>query len=201
MLSKLLPLLLIAMNLLSAQDYSVQVVTEEIPNRLAFYAHNENEKDLDVLLTISGTNFRQSAARPRYVRVPAASRVHLKTIVLLRGKQPDFSYKVVVNDSLSSRSLRKESQPIKINPTKSITIYLPEECPRCDSLIVSLTGGKYKFSSHVLGERPEIRDQLSRSFGNRINLDTLQTPIVNLGGTLFTTIENYGQLLDILAKD
>lgn len=188
-------------NPLAAQENPVKIVTEDIPNRLAFYALNETEKDLDVLLTIAGTNFRQSAARPRYIRVPAVSKVHLKTIVLVRGKQPNYTYEVVVKDSLSRRSLLKESEPIKINPRKSITIYLPEKCLVCDSLMVPLTQGKYKFSSHLLGERPEIKDQLSRSFGNRINLDTLQTPIVNIGGKLFTSIANYDQLLEALRKD
>lgn len=198
---KLLPVLLIAVNLIRAQENSVKIITEEIPNRLAFYAHNENEQDLDVLLTIIGTNFRQSASTPRYVRVPAASRVHLKTIVLLRGKQPDYTYKVVVNDSLSRRSLMKESESIKINPRKSIAVYLPENCTECDSLMVSLAEGKYIYSFHVLGERQEIMDQLSRSFGSRINLDSLQTPIVNLGGRLFTSITSYEQILEILRKD
>ncbi len=186
---------------LVAQEAPVKIVTEDIPNRLAFYALNETEKDLDVLLTIAGTNFRQSAARPRYIRVPAVSKVHMKTIVLLRGKQPNYTYDIVVNDSLSRRSLRKESVPIQINPRKSITVYLPDKCTVCDSLMVPLKAGKYKFSSHVLGERQEIKDQLSRSFGNRINLDSLQTPIVNIGGKLFTTIATYEQLLETLQKE
>lgn len=199
--SSLFLVLLLTSNLLAAQENTVKIVTEDIPNRLAFYALNETEKDLDVLLTIAGTNFRQSAARPRYIRVPAVSKVHMKSIVLVRGKQPNYTYEIVVKDSLSRRSLLKESERIKINPRKSITIYLPEKCLVCDSLMVPLTQGIYKFSSHVLGERQEIKDQLYRSFGNRINLDTLQTPIVNIGGKLFTSIANYDQLLEALRKD
>ncbi len=199
--SSLFLVLLLTSNLLAAQENTVKIVTEDIPNRLAFYALNETEKDLDVLLTITGTNFRQSAAMPRYIRVPAVSKVHMKSIVLVRGKQPNYTYEIVVKDSLSRRSLLKESERIKINPRKNITIYLPEKCLVCDSLMVPLTQGIYKFSSHVLGERQEIKDQLYRSFGNRINLDTLQTPIVNIGGKLFTSIANYDQLLEALRKD
>ena len=81
---KLLVTLLVVFALkLNAQELPIKVVTEDIPNRLAFYAVNENDQDVDVMLTLSGTNFRQSKGRPRLVRVPAVSKVHLKTIILM----------------------------------------------------------------------------------------------------------------------
>ena len=54
----------------NAQELPIKVVTEDIPNRLAFYAINENDQDVDVMLTLTGTNFRQSKGRPRLIRVP-----------------------------------------------------------------------------------------------------------------------------------
>lgn len=188
-------------SIMFGQDRPIKIVTQELPNRLAFYAVNENEKDLDVMLKIKGTNFRQSSARPRLIRVPATSKVHMKTVVLVRGKRPSYTYDLVVNDSLSRRALKKESKQIKIRPKKFITIYIPENCQSCDSLIVPLTNGKYLFETHKLGERPEMKDQLNRSFANSILLDSLETPIVNLGGKLFTKIENYEQLLEELKKE
>ncbi len=183
------------------QEHPIRIVTEEIPNRLEFYALNENETDLDILFELTGTNFRQSAAKPRYIRVPARSRVHMKTVVLLRGKTPTYSYHLDVKDSLSNRALKKEFVPIKVAPRKSITIYIPENCTSCDSLINSLTQGPYKFNAQLLGERKEIRDQLERSLGNRINLDTLQNPVINLGGKLYTRVDDYNQLLELLLLD
>ncbi|MEX0289502.1 MAG: hypothetical protein AB3N14_10375 [Flavobacteriaceae bacterium] len=183
------------------QDRPVKIVTEELPNRLAFYAVNENEQDLDVLLKIKGTNIRQSKARPRFIRVPATSKVHMKTVVVVRGKQPSYTYDLVVNDSLSRRALKKESKQIKIYPRKFITIYIPKNCESCDSLITPLNNGKYLYDSYKLDERPEIKDQLNRAFANRIIMDSLTTPIVNLGGKLFTRIENYDQLLVELKKE
>ncbi|NAS13249.1 hypothetical protein [Poritiphilus flavus] len=184
-----------------AQTNIVRIEAKEIPNRLAFYALNESEKDLDVKLTIKGSNFRQSRAKPRFVRVPASSKVHMKTVVVLRGKKPVYTYDLVVNDSLSNRALRKESTPIKIKPKKNIIVYIPENCSGCDSLSVELANGRYLFTEHNLIERPEIKEQLGRSFANRVNLDSLQTPIVNLGGRLFTKITNYEELLAELQKD
>jgi len=186
---------------LEAQERPIKVVTEEIPKRLEFYAINENEQDFDVLITISGTNFRQSKGRPRFIRVPATSKVHLKTILPLRGKKPSFTYDLVVNDSLSKRALKKEFEIIKIEPKKRIIVYIPEKCTSCTVLNDSLSNGKYLFTSHLLSESPKIKEQLGRSLGRSVALDSLETPILNLGGRLHTKIETYEQLLEAVNKD
>ena len=195
-MKKTLPFLLfLVLSVASAQKRPIKVVEEKIPNRLALYAVNENDEDYDVKITITGTNFRQSKARPRFIRVPGASKVHLKTLMLMRGKNPSYTYDLVVNDSLSKRALRKEAKPIKIKPDKNITVYVPEMCNQCDSLIASLSESKYLFDLHKLEERSDMKEQLNRSFANRIQLDSLETPIINLGGKLFTKIDNYDDLI------
>jgi len=201
MLRTLFFTLFVVISQVQCQERPIKIVTEELPNRLAFYAVNENEQDVDVLLKITGTNFRQSKARPRFIRVPATSKVHMKTVVLFRGKQPNYSLDLQVNDSLSRRALIKEAEKIKIQPKKSITIYIPKNCQKCDSLLTPLSEGMYLFKTLILDERPEIKDQLNRSFANSIVLDSLETPIVNLGGKLYTRIEHYDQLLEALKKD
>lgn len=183
-----------------AQERPVKIIVEKIPNRLAFYAINENEQDLDVMLTIKGTNFRQSSSRPRYIRVPATSKVHMKTVVVVRGKSPSYTYDIVVNDSLSRRALKKEYKLVKIKPRKNIIVYITEQCGNCDSLITALSESKYLFTSHKLVERPEMKDQLQRSFGNT-PIDSLKISIINLGGRLFTRIETYDQLIVELKKE
>ncbi|MGI9553147.1 MAG: hypothetical protein ACR2MT_18210 [Aurantibacter sp.] len=194
----LLLLLFLALSTANAQKRPIKVVEEKIPNRLALYAVNENDEDFDVKITISGTNFRQSKAKPRFIRVPGASKVHLKTIMLMRGKNPSYTYDLVVNDSLSKRALRREATPIKIRPDKNITVYVPEMCEQCDSLLLSLSESKYLFDSHKLGENVEMKEQLNRSFANSVELDSLKTPIINLGGKLFMRINNYDDLISKL---
>lgn len=183
---------------INAQETPLRVVTKDIPNRLAFYAINENEQDFDVQITISGSNFRQSQGRPRWVRVPGASKVHLKTIVLTRGKKPNYTYDLKVNDSLSKRALKKEFERVKIKPKKSITVYITEACITCDSIIQPLENSNYKYITHKLNENPEIKEQLKSYLPAAI--DSIKTPIINLGGRLFTRIETYDKLLEELNK-
>ena len=184
---------------LSAQERPIKVVTKDIPKRLAFYAVNENEQDFDVKITISGTNFRQSKGRPRWIRLPGASKVHLKTIILNRGKRPNYTYDLAVNDSLSKRALKVKAERIKIRPKKSITIYITDICTSCDSIVQPLEHSNYLYKALKLSENPAVKDQLKNAFSRP--LDSISQPIVNLGGRLYTTIENYGQLLKVLARD
>ncbi|WP_149275771.1 hypothetical protein [Pareuzebyella sediminis] len=183
-----------------AQERPVKIETKELPRRLAFYAINENEKDLDVKITIKGKNFRQSRATPRFIRVPATSKVHLQTLVVMRDKQPTYTYELEVNDSLSGRALKRDYELIKIEPRKKIVLYIPKRCGSCDSLINSLDKSYYLYTSYVLADNPEIKKQLKPAFGNHIELDSLEVPIVNMGGILHTRIENYEQLLEELHK-
>jgi len=182
------------------QDKKIKIITEDIPNRIAFYAINENEQDLDVMFTLSGTNFRQSSARPRFIRVPATSKVHMKTIVLMRGKSPSYSYELKVNDSLSTRALVKESEQIKIKPPKQITVYIPDKCAQCDSLVIPLSESKYLFNLIKLDEKPELQEQLQVAFGTETPIDSLNIPIVNLAGKLYTNLITYDLLIEQINK-
>ena len=187
---------------ITAQTSTINLVVEDIPNRLAFFAINESTTDYDVMVTISGTNFRQSKAKPRLIRVPAASKVHIKTIMLIRGKKPSYTYSIVQNDSLSKRALKKPFEKIKIKPKKQITLYIPHNCTSCDSILSPLENGKYKYTSYLLSENEKMTSQLQRSFGaNSTPMDSLKTPIINLGGKLYTNIETYQKLLDELDKE
>jgi len=183
------------------QVKKIKIITEDIPNRIAFYAINENERDLDVMFTLSGTNFRQSSARPRYIRVPATSKVHMKTIVLLRGKSPSYTFELKVNDSLSTRALVKESEQIKIKPPKQITVYIPDKCEQCDSLVIPLSESKYLFNLIQLDEKPELQEQLQSSFGKEMPIDSMKTPIVNLAGKLYTNLISYELLMEQINKE
>jgi len=183
------------------QEKKIKIITEDIPNRISFYAINENEQDLDVMFTLSGTNFRQSSSRPRYIRVPATSKVHMKTIVLLRGKSPSYTYELKVNDSLSTRALVKESEQIKIKPPKQITVYVPNKCEQCDSLVIPLSESKYLFNLIKLDEKPELQEQLQVAFGKETPIDSLNSPIVNLAGKLYTNLITYQLLIEQMYKE
>ena len=181
-----------------SQDEIIKIVEEKVSNRLMLYALNETDIDYDVMITIEGTGFRQSVAKPRLTRVPATSKVNVARLMLLKGKTANYTYKLVVNDSLSRRALRKKFQLVKVKPKKQITVYITENCFRCDSIMKPLQDSKYIYTSYNLVEKPEIKKQLLMAFPQ---LDTLKTPVFSIGGLLFPEVKNYTELIEELDKE
>lgn len=201
MFKKLLIALLISASCtpLFSQERPIEIVEEAKANRLFLYALNKNEKDLDVLITVEGTNFRQSKSVPRPVRVPAASKVLLTNLIVERGKKANYTYKLEVKDSLSRRALRREVESIKIDPKKKVVVYIPENCASCDTLVATLDRSPYLYTAFSFSETPELKGQLAPAFANStVKIDSLTTPIISLGGVLHLKIEDYEQLLEAL---
>jgi len=187
------------LNQVNAQEIPIEIIDEKISNRIRIYAVNRNEKDYDVMITIKGSNFRQSKSKPRLIRVPATSKVHLKDLIVTRGEQAVYTYDLIVNDSLSRRAIKKEYKLIKIKPKKLITIYITDNCTNCNSLIDSLAQSRYLFSVLTLNEKPKAREALQNAFENQnLPLDSIHKAIVSLGGHLYISIENYQQLIEKL---
>lgn len=186
----------------NSQVNPVKIVDEEIRNRLALYAVNESETDYDVLLTVSGTGFKQRAGKPRWMFVPSASKVLINTLIIERGKRVNYTYEIQINDSLSRRSLRKPTEPVKIKPKKPITVFITKDCRTCDTLIKKLEQGKYQYKTHILSEKPEIREQIDRVLSqSKIPLDSLKTPIISLAGKLYTQIEDHDGLIEAMNEE
>jgi len=186
----------------NSQVNPVKIVDEEIRNRLALYAVNESETDYDVLLTVSGTGFKQRAGKPRWMFVPSASKVLINTLIIERGKRVNYTYEIQINDSLSRRSLRKPTEPVKIKPKKPITVFITKDCRTCDTLIKKLDQGKYQYKTHILSKKPEIREQIDRVLSqSKIPLDSLKTPIISLAGKLYTQIEDHDGLIEAMNEE
>jgi arsenate reductase-like glutaredoxin family protein len=181
-----------------AQNKPIKIEDEKINNRLILYAVNENLQDFDILLTVKGTGFRQRTGKPRLTRVPGASRVKVKSLVIERGMQPLYTYTIEANDSLSRRVIKPGFTKIKINPPMNILMYTSERCITCDSFIGYLDNGVYKYETLNLSENPKKVELLKKYLPS---IDTLTTPVFNLGGLLYTKIETYEQLLKKLEEE
>ncbi len=190
-----------------SQTGTVKVTETKSRNRIAFFAENRTFTDYDVLFEVKGTNFRQSKAKPRWIRVPAASKVHLKTIILFRDKRPVYTKTLKTNDSLSKRALKKEFEvldipPPKVRPKKQITIYTSKGCSACDSIMGRLNAGNFIFRSVSLDESTEVKEQLGQFLSRSPQeMDSLSGPIISLGGRLYTKINTFDRMMEEMEKD
>nr|WP_299485313.1 hypothetical protein [uncultured Allomuricauda sp.] len=192
---------------LSAQANPIEIEENEARNRITFYAVNKTFTPYDVLFEVKGKNFRQSAAKPRWIHVPATSKVNLKTIILFRDKRPVYTKTLKVNDSLSKRALKKEYEkldipPPKIKPKKQITIYSTNDCATCDSIVSKLTVDNFLFRTVSLNEQPEVKEQLGKFLAKSSEeMDSITSPIISLGGKLYSWISSYEQLQEELNRE
>lgn len=180
-----------------AQKNPITIEEEKTKNRILFYAVNENLQDIDVILTVTGIGFRQRGGVERPVRVPATSKVLVKSIIKERNKYPMYEYTLQTNDSLSRRALRPQAEKIKINPYASILLYSTATCKQCDTISKSLAAGPYIFKTMELSEKPNVTEVLRRALPA---IDTIHTPIMSLGGALYTDIVTYEALLERLKE-
>lgn len=182
-----------------SQQRPVVIESETKANRIMLYAVNQNEIDLDVLLTVSGSNFRQSAAKPRWYRVPAASKVPIKSLIQERDKTARYRCEVEVRDSLSRRAIRKPSEQIKIKPKAPLKVYRKENCLSCDSIINGLNNSYYLFEQKNLEDEPKMKEYLVKAFENSVTpFDSITNPVIILGGKYYYDISTYEQLRDTL---
>ncbi len=183
------------------QTSPINIIDETKKNRLSVYALNQSETDYDVKIDITGTNVRQSSAKPRFVRVPAASKVLLKSLIIERGKVPSYTYELEVNDSLSKRSLKPPFEAIKIDPPKQILVYVTENCKTCDSILDGLNNSNYLYTKINIIDKPDVKERMMTYLGDEVSsLESLTNPIVNIGGLLYTNIKNYEMLMESLNK-
>ena len=202
MLKMISIVLLIIVSNANAQEANIRITEEKLRNRLSLYAENHSETDYDVKITVTGKNIRQSARKPRFRRVPSATKVLLITLILTRGKQPSYTYKLEINDSLSTRALKMPFVPIKIKPKKQIIVYSTKDCTTCDSIIGSLSQSKYLFRFFSLSEKPLIRNRMVAALANtKMPLDSLRNPVISLGGRLYIDIDNCDSLLERINKE
>lgn len=190
-------LILLFSTFIFAQKIPIKIEDEIVNNRLNLYAINENLQDFDILVTVKGTGFRQRGGAPRLTRITGASRTKVKSLIIERGKQPVYTYFIVANDSLSRRVLHPEFTKIQVDSPQPILVYTSDRCTSCDTLFSTLDKGMYRYKVLDLSENPQKTEALKEYVPE---IETLTTPIVSLGGVLYTDIETYDQIIEIIEK-
>ena len=185
-----------------AQERPIEIEDEQERNRLYLYAVNKNLQDFDVMITVTGTGFRQRAGKPRAVRVPARSRVQISSLIIERGQEPKYKYTLDVSEELSRRALVPEAELIKIQPKWPLTIYKPALCTtNCDTLLAALDESPYLYTLTEIDAYPKVREQLSRLIvGGEERLGEMDTPIVMMGGKMYLTLVSFDEVMTTMEE-
>lgn len=176
-------------------------ITDSIDkNRLLIYATNQTLTDLDILLTLDGSGFRQRAGAPRRMHIPARAKVNVLSLVIERGKTPYYDYHVETFEELAARSLKFEIiELVKVKPPAPIHLIFPDTCTNCEELLAQMNEGPYDFFQRSLSDNEDMKTQLAQAFiGTTYDIDTIDTAIIMLGGKLFPNLLTYDEIIEKL---
>lgn len=173
-------------------------ITDSIDkNRLLIYATNQTLTDLDILLTLDGSGFRQRAGAPRRMHIPARAKVNVLSLVIERGKTPYYDYHVETFEELAARSLKFEIiELVKVKPPAPIHLIFPDTCTNCEELLAQMNEGPYDFFQRSLSDNEDMKTQLAPAFiGTTYDIDTIDTAIVMIGGKVFPQLQTYEEII------
>lgn len=182
---------------LQSQNQTQIKITDEIQkNRLLIFATNQTMNDLDIVLTLEGTGFRQRSGVPRKMRIPARAKVNVLNLVIERDKTPYYTHSIEISEELTGRSLRFEPiEYIKIKPKANITLFIPDNCTNCDEIISQLDESPYIYTKHILADNEEMKTQLAPAFNRTdYSIETTDAAIIMIGGTMYPNLNSFEEI-------
>lgn len=139
-----------------SQIADVELIEEKQPKRWLLYAQNNTDEEKEAFLMVRGEGFRRSASRPVIKKVPPNSKVLMITLVPLKDITP--TYTTIFNYDSQLQTLEKNhidsyEEYVNIRPLKSdeLTVFVIEDCPKCDQLINHLN------TAHIKYRRLDVR--------------------------------------------
>lgn len=147
----------------SSQTDEVVLIEDKQPKRWLMYAQNNSEEEQEVFLMVQGTGFRRSADRPIIKRVPANSKVLMMTLIPLKGVEPVYSKIFTYETNLQQikrRKGEKDEEYVNIRPLKDdeLTVFIEEDCEKCDYLLQFLNTNHINYRRLDLGVNPKVKD-------------------------------------------
>lgn len=149
----------------TSQTNDVILIEDKQPKRWNMYAQNNSDEAQEVFLLVQGTGFRRSADRPIIKMVPANSKVLLMTLIPLKGIEPTYTKIFTYEPNLQQIKRRKgenDEEYVNIRPLKDeeLTIFLQEDCEKCEVLTAFLNENHIKYRALDLGVHPKVKEFL-----------------------------------------
>jgi len=132
------------------QTPAVELIEEKQAKRWLLFAQNNTDQEKEAFLIVQGEGFRRSADRPVIKKVPPKSKVLMITLIPLKNTSP--TYTTIFNYDDQLQAIRQnygeqQEEHINIRPIKDneLTVFIKEDCPKCDRLLSYLNKKRIKY--------------------------------------------------------
>ena len=142
---------------------ALELIEDKQPKRWMLYAQNNTDEEQEAFLLVKGEGFRRSADRPVIKKVPPQSKVLMITLVPLRGAEPSYTKIFTWETTLQTLTKRKgedREEYVNIRPLKKeeLTIFIEEDCDKCEVLVDFLNDQHYKYRRMDTGTNYKVRE-------------------------------------------
>ena len=142
---------------------SVELIEDKQPKRWLLYAQNNTDEEQEAFLMVQGTGFRRSADRPVIKRIPPREKILMITLIPLKGVTPTYTKVFTWETDLQTIKKRKgenDEEHVNIRPLKpeELTIFLEDDCEKCDILTDFLNTNHYKYRILNVGTNHKVKE-------------------------------------------
>ncbi|WP_152611514.1 thioredoxin domain-containing protein [Psychroserpens damuponensis] len=180
----------------------VKLVEKKTGKRLQLFAENTDSIPYMVFLRVTTTDFRRTSKRPVLKEIPGHTKLLLKTLILLDGKEGIYDASFIVNEVTTNLAIRKSKEfdtsisDAKLN--KNVTIYTHTDCNLCNEGLVILEENAFNYKSYDVITHPEVLDLLTYEVGGSKSIEALKFPVLKIEGSIYTSIKTRQEFIDIL---
>tara|TARA_B100000809_G_C15069972_1_gene505619 strand:+ start:892 stop:1494 length:603 start_codon:yes stop_codon:yes gene_type:complete len=186
---------------MSSNPY-VKLVEKQTGKRLQLFAENTDSIPYMVFLRVTTADYRRTSKRPILKEIPGHSRLLLKTLIVLNGKEGHYDATFIVNEVTNNIAIRKsKALDIKISDAqlqKTVLIFTNSNCDLCDEIIEILAENAFNYEDYNLETNTEASEVLTIELKDSASIEEIMFPVLKIEDTVYMTIKTRQEFIDIL---
>ncbi|MEM5564663.1 hypothetical protein WNY78_06090 [Psychroserpens sp. AS72] len=180
----------------------VTLVEEKTGKRLQLFAENTDSIPYMVFLRVTTTDYRRTSKRPILKEIPGNSKLLLKTLILLDGKEGLYDTTFIVNEVTTNLAIRKSKEfDVKITGAKldkNVLIFTNTNCALCDEALTILSDNAFSYEDFNLDTDIKALDLLKSEIGDSTSIEAINFPVLKIEDNIYTEIKTRQEFIDIL---
>ncbi len=174
----------------------VELIEDKQAKRWNLYAQNNTDEEQEAFLMVKGEGFRRSADRPVIKKIPPNAKVLMITLIPLAGTSPTYETIFTYETNLQTIEERKgenREEHVNIRPLQhdELTIFLEDDCEKCDYLIAQLNRKHIKYRKLDVKKNKKVFDFMWQHLRGKIpSSDVVKLPVVMENNKVYHDIAN-----------
>lgn len=156
-----------------------------------------------VFLRVTTTDHRRTSKRPILKEIPGNSKLLLKTLILLDGKEGIYNPTFIVNEVTTNLRMRKTHDDFDLNVsttklTTKVLIFTNTTCDLYNEAITILEENAFSYKNYNLETSTEALNLLQSKLDDSQSIEDLKFPVITIEDKMYTDIKTRDEFIKIL---